>query len=490
MPVSQEANVLQASVFVDRFLNELRENNAAVFVGAGMSRVAGFVDWAGLLANVASDLGLDVTREQDLVSVGQYYVNDNAGNRHGLNQLLIDEFSDLPEPSENHKILARLPIRTYWTTNYDRLIEKALEAVGKRVDFKYINEQLATTRYGHDVILYKMHGDIERPDIAVLTKDDYEKYHLTHGPFINALSGHLVDTTFLFLGFSFSDPNLDYILSRIRVSYREHQRRHYCVTKRRTRQPGETEADFEYQARRQLLTIADLRRFNINTVLVNDYADITNLLQQIENRFRRCTVFISGSANDYGSWGKEATENFVARLASELINKNYRITTGFGLGIGGPLIAGAVQQIYSSRRRSIEDQLVIRPFWPFPLEVTNTSERQRTFNRYREELISQAGIGVFILGNRVDASGATVNADGVRAEFRLARELGLYLIPIGASGFIAKELWNEVEADLATYYPAATDHVRDLLQQIGAPVAQPIDVLDPLLLLIDELGKE
>ena len=344
--------------------------------------------------------------------------------------------------------------------------------------------------YGHDVILYKMHGDIERPDIAVLTKDDYEKYHLTHGPFINALSGHLVDTTFLFLGFSFSDPNLDYILSRIRVSYREHQRRHYCVTKRRTRQPGETEADFEYQARRQLLTIADLRRFNINTVLVNDYADITNLLQQIENRFRRCTVFISGSANDYGSWGKEATENFVARLASELINKNYRITTGFGLGIGGPLIAGAVQQIYSSRRRSIEDQLVIRPFWPFPLEVTNTSERQRTFNRYREELISQAGIGVFILGNRVDASGATVNADGVRAEFRLARELGLYLIPIGASGFIAKELWNEVEADLATYYPAATDHVRDLLQQIGAPVAQPIDVLDPLLLLIDELGKE
>ena len=92
-----------------------------------------------------------------------------------------------------------------------------------------------------------MHGDIERPDIAVLTKDDYEKYHLTHGPFISALSGHLVDTTFLFLGFSFSDPNLDYILSRIRVSYREHQRRHYCVTKRRTRQPGETEADFEYQ---------------------------------------------------------------------------------------------------------------------------------------------------------------------------------------------------------------------------------------------------
>jgi len=104
MPLGQEANVLPANVFIDRFLNELRENNAAVFVGAGMSRAAGFVDWAELLANVTSDLGLDATKERDLVSVAQYYVNDNAGNRHGLNQLLIDEFSDLPQPSENHRI--------------------------------------------------------------------------------------------------------------------------------------------------------------------------------------------------------------------------------------------------------------------------------------------------------------------------------------------------------------------------------------------------
>jgi NAD-dependent SIR2 family protein deacetylase len=153
--------------FVDKYLKELRENNAAVFVGAGMSRAAGYVDWQGLMSPIASGLGLDAAKEADLVALAQYHLNANATNRHQLNQLLIDEFSDLKEPTENHALLARLPIHTYWTTNYDRLIESALEAGGRRVDAKYTNEQLAITRRGRDAVVYKMHGDIEHPDKAV-----------------------------------------------------------------------------------------------------------------------------------------------------------------------------------------------------------------------------------------------------------------------------------------------------------------------------------
>jgi hypothetical protein len=48
-----------------------------------------------------------------------------------------------------------------------------------------------------------MHGDIDRPDEAVVTKDDYEKYSRDREPFITALAGDLVKKTFLFLGFSF-----------------------------------------------------------------------------------------------------------------------------------------------------------------------------------------------------------------------------------------------------------------------------------------------
>jgi hypothetical protein len=293
--------------FINKFLTELREDNAAVFLGAGLSKSAGFVDWIELLSPIAKQLGLDARKEADLVGVAQYHVNANAAHRHELNQLLIDQFSDLGEPTENHKILARLPIRTYWTTNYDRLIEKALEAGGKRVDVKYTKEQLATTKRGRDAIVYKMHGDIEHPDKAILTKDDYERYHHTHGPFVTALAGDLVERTFLFLGFSFTDPNLDYVLGRIRARFEQNQRQHFCLTKHRTPLPGESADDFQYAQTKQLLITQDLLRFNIKTIFVEEYARITNILRAIEDRFRRRTVFISGSAIDYGDWTRPAT---------------------------------------------------------------------------------------------------------------------------------------------------------------------------------------
>ncbi|BDP76414.1 hypothetical protein EfmAA242_06420 [Enterococcus faecium] len=37
----------------------------------------------------------------------------------------MDNFGEELEISENHRILASLPIETYWTTNYDHLIEKS-----------------------------------------------------------------------------------------------------------------------------------------------------------------------------------------------------------------------------------------------------------------------------------------------------------------------------------------------------------------------------
>ncbi|WP_375462478.1 SIR2 family protein [uncultured Methylobacterium sp.] len=471
--------------FLSKYLKEVKENNAAVFVGAGLSKSAGYVDWSGLLSEVAKGLGLDANRETDLVALAQYHLNSNATNRHHLTQLLIDEFSDLKDPTENHQILARLPVQTFWTTNYDRLIEKALEAGGKRVDAKYTKEQLATTRRGRDAVVYKMHGDIEQPDKAILSKDDYEKYHQTHGPFTTALSGDLVEKTFLFLGFSFTDPNLDFIMSRIRATFTNHQRQHYCIARKRSRNKGEKEAEFQYAKIKQDLVTQDLMRFNIKTIFVDEFSEITVLLKTLEDRYRRRTVFISGSAADYGTWGQAATEDFVAKLSRALIDKDLRITSGFGLGIGGAVVTGAVQQIYSTRQRSVDEQLVLRPF---PIGITDTTERQETFTRYRVELIAQAGIAVFIMGNKT-VGGSIVTADGMRSEFELAKKSGLYLIPVGASNSMAGDLWNEVMSDFDKCYPGASSSVKKLMSKLGEPTDKPETLLRPLLDLIQNLAS-
>lgn len=58
-------------------------------------------------------------------------------------------------------ILSRLSIRTYWTTNYDSLIEDSFRASGKIVDVKCTLEQLVNTKPNREAVVYKMNGDKE-----------------------------------------------------------------------------------------------------------------------------------------------------------------------------------------------------------------------------------------------------------------------------------------------------------------------------------------
>src|SRR4051794_31978241 len=111
---------------VTGYVEAIGNSDAALFVGAGLSREGGYVDWKGLLRGCAEELGLDLDREYDLVAVAQYYLNLSAQNRHGLNRMLVDEFSQQGQFTENHRIIGRLPISTIWTTNFDTLIETAL----------------------------------------------------------------------------------------------------------------------------------------------------------------------------------------------------------------------------------------------------------------------------------------------------------------------------------------------------------------------------
>ena len=240
----------------------------------GLSIPAGLVNWKDLLKDIARDIGLDVNKEEDLVTVAQFHVNERGG-RHRINQALIDEFSKRARSTENHKLLAALPIKTYWTTNYDVLIEDSLRAARKTPDIKITVNNLATTVPRRDAVVYKMHGDISQPDKAVVTKDDYESYESTRHLFSTALQGDLVSKTFLFIGFSFNDPNLSYILSRIRLLLGENRREHYCLLRKVQRKDFTKSADFQYALAKQELQVKDLKRYGIMGLLVDDCTRIT-----------------------------------------------------------------------------------------------------------------------------------------------------------------------------------------------------------------------
>ena len=471
------------ALFVTRYVQALADRNAAIFAGAGLSIPAGMVNWKELLKNVAADIGLDVDKEDDLVTLAQFHVNERGG-RHQINQALVNEFSRRASLTENHRILAALPIRTFWTTNYDTLIEQSLRAAGKKPDVKVTVESLATTTHRRDAIVYKMHGDVSLPDKAVVTKDDYESYDSTRHLFSMALQGDLVSKTFLFIGFSFSDPNLSYILSRIRILLGENRREHFCLLRKVQRRDFKKPVDFHYAEAKQQLQVKDLRRYGIMGLLVEDYAQYTVILRKISAQYGMARVFISGSAAEYTPWSERAAQQFIQELSRALIQAGFGIVSGFGEGVGTYVVNGILEQLDREGTQLFDDRIVLRPF---PLGISNAAERKQRWTAYRTDMMGRAGVAIFLFGNKKDASGKIVDAEGVEEEFDIASEKGLTPIPVACTGSMAAALHKKVLNDFSTYFPGRG--YRKMFEDLGR-MATAQQVVGRVLKLLKKLRDD
>lgn len=471
---------MELARFYSAYQKALDEGTAAALIGAGFSAPAGYVNWKELLRDIAEELGLEIDKETDLVAIAQYHVNQARG-RGRLNQKLLDEFVKDAEPTDNHHLFAKLPIGTVWTTNYDHLLERAFDDVHKRVDRKVSREDLASTRPRRDVVLYKMHGDIDRPHEAVLTKDDYECYNERHHRqlFSMKLQGDLISKTFLFLGLSFSDPNIDYILGRVRSLVGESRRTHYWVTKDAA---AEIPRDALWEAR-QKHRIEDLKTYGIETVLIRDYREVRSILEELHRRVHRRSVFISGSAAEYMPFGRVRVESLARRLGADLIAKGFNVVSGMGLGIGDAISMGAIEAVYRRPRERLPERTVLRPF---PQTDPQSGNRTEIWTRYRKDMLGSARSAIYLLGNKL-VSGVLQPASGMREEFAIATEQGVYPIPLGATGHVAQEIWQEVRPRLVDFYgPLAAEAERhfDVLNDAAATDDQLVAAVLALLQIL------
>lgn len=459
---------LKQKKFIKDFATEINNGDAAIFAGAGLSASQGFVNWKELLRDLADELELSVDKEHDLISLAQYH--SNRFKRGKINDKIKNAFTTLKEASENHKILSRLGIETFWTTNYDQLIERTLEAHGKTVEKKLRNEDFASNIKKKDAIVYKMHGDKDSPDEAVLTKDDYETYNDKKEFFSTALRGDLLSKTFLFIGFSFDDPNLEYILSRIKILLKDNTPTHYCFFKEiaesdfddPNKSADENKEDFLYAKIKQQLKIEDLVRYGIHAIMIKDYPEIESILSEIEKRVKRKNIFISGAAHDYSPYTEDEAKDFIHTLSYNLAEKEYKIVSGFGLGIGSIVINGALDFKLNSNYRNLDDLLVLRPF---PQKQSGSKSIPEIWTEYRHEMISKAGIAVFVFGNKL-VDGKVKNSDGMIEEFEICLGHNVIPIPIGVTGSVSKELWDKVVSNLLEFYPNNND-LHNAIKELG-----------------------
>jgi len=437
-----ELNKGELNAFINDYVEKLRQGNATVLIGAGLSKAAGFVDWKGLLKDLATELGLKIEDEYDLISVAQFHKNYKQ-NRNRIDEKIVNEFTDKDIETENHRIIARLPFNTIWTTNYDSLIEDTHEKYNKKVDTKSEVDDLFFNRDNRACILYKMHGDKNKPSKAVLLKEDYEKYYYTHEPFIALLNSELITKSFLFVGFSFTDPNINYVFGRLTHRYSDKSKDHYCIMKKCSLSDYDNnQSKFEYETIKQQLFIEELKRYRVKTILIENYADLTTILKEIEQRYNSHSVFISGSAVEYGDFNTLEAHQFIHLLSKKLIEQKLNVVNGFGLGVGSAVINGALDAIYSNPKKYSEEQLILKPF---PQFKTGDKELGVLWEEYRQQMISRAGIIIFVFGNKDEGAGV-IDAKGVRREFEIAMEKGLIPIPIHYTGYMSKVLFDEVKS--------------------------------------------
>lgn len=78
--------------------------------------------------------------------------------------------------------------------------------------------------------IYKIHGSVKNADKCIIARRDYDEFARTHDIVLSELKGEMCSNSFLFLGYSFSDTDIQHILTRIRLTYdKEHPQRHFSI---------------------------------------------------------------------------------------------------------------------------------------------------------------------------------------------------------------------------------------------------------------------
>jgi hypothetical protein len=162
---------------------------------------------------------------RNLQRVALCYEDDNS--RADLVEEIRNAVQVGKQPSPMLRALAELDFPLVITTNYDQLFESTLAAVGKRPRVSVYTPNLEATVDYHDPspenpVIFKIHGDITRPETLVVTDEDYIQFILRmsnkdpYDPLPLTVKYFLTAWSTLFVGYSLLDYNLRLLFKTLR----------------------------------------------------------------------------------------------------------------------------------------------------------------------------------------------------------------------------------------------------------------------------------
>jgi len=205
----------------------LRERRCVLFVGAGLSRPAGYPGWGELMRTVvdatADQLGEAAGRDEleRLLKQAKFAeVADQCrtvlGRTH-FGQILRTVLArDVAPPEATHRAIVDTPYACIVTTNFDTLLE---DAFARWSDFGIPKAPTGMELAQHGTLLLdgaffilKAHGTIHDDDSMVFTSEDYRRITHANPAFQAVMSSLLLTHAVLFVGYSLSDPNFRLLL--------------------------------------------------------------------------------------------------------------------------------------------------------------------------------------------------------------------------------------------------------------------------------------
>lgn len=195
-----------------RLARHAEAGELAVFVGAGVSAMAGMPVWSELVQRLADDAGLPDELRDGIGDLPPQDATSVIARRMGEDRL-ADRVRELFGPRPHalaHGLLAGLPVRELVTTNVDALLESAMAGAGR--DLCVLPGDHPR---GDQPWLLKLHGDVTLPGSTVLTREEFLDFDAGRAALAGAVEALLLTRHTLFVGLSMLDDNLLRIAHRV-----------------------------------------------------------------------------------------------------------------------------------------------------------------------------------------------------------------------------------------------------------------------------------
>lgn len=436
MPLNKEQ-------FLNQFTHQALDERISLFVGAGASANAGYPSWYNLFKPLAKELGTPLEESINYYRVAQYYSNKfgQAELKKRINEIINK--NDFYSPLINE--LIDIGFTNIWTTNFDNVLELNYSSRNILINKVFRDADLSNVELNKRINIYKMNGDISNPEGIVATQKDYEEYSESHRMMLMFLKRELISSTFLFIGYSFTDNLVMDCLSEITRYLGDAAPYHYTIMKNDNSNPY-----FNY-------FIDDLeRRYHIRVLLVNEYTDIYFVLNELNQKIRSKKVFISGAFRSFEQNIEEYSHNLSRSITTQLLSNDYRIVNGIGRHFGTHIIGYANEYLAKKGIKDKEKYIIVRPF------VGMGEKSLEDKKKLREEVIGGCGSAIFVFG---DYNQQSPNPDsGVQEEFEIAMDNHKTIIPVAYPGMRSEVIWNYIKNNI-TQFPYLEKNIASLTSE-------------------------